>query len=165
LLWRDLGLQILIAPVQILALLRAWSWCRLHRPDPASAAVLATLTTLLVYQVGFPQYQMGLFALVTYWLVRPESPLARNPLLLAGVATYFSWIAIFDAYYCAVGLILRIPGLGLRDIEDIVGLPTFLLGCFLLVGVVRTAARRTSRRDQQMPDSSLVGRQEIEATS
>jgi hypothetical protein len=140
--WRDLGLDVLITPIQLLALLRVWMWCRERRPAPAPAAVLAALTTLLVYQVGFPQYQMVLFALVTYWVIRPEgSPLAGDPWLTAALAGYFGWLAAFDAYYCAYGLSVYLPGRGYRDVEDLVGLPTFILGSLLLYRVVRAAGR------------------------
>jgi hypothetical protein len=141
--WNDLGLDFLILPVQLLALYRAWMWCRQHGPDPVSAAVLAALTTLLVYQVGFPQYQMVLFALVTYWVVRDPSPLSGNPALLGAVIAYFGWLSAFDLYYCAFDLNARIPVLGITNTEDLVGLPTFLLGCGLLAAVVRTAGGAT----------------------
>jgi hypothetical protein len=141
--WVDLRLDMFILPVQILALLRAWLWSRKHGVEPVAASVLAALTTLLVYQVGFPQYQMVLYALVTYWVVRDGGPLAGDPWLLAAVAGYFGWLSAFDVYYClADGLSVFIRGVGVYHLEDLVGVPTFVLGLGLVAALVRTAGRR-----------------------
>ena len=121
--------------ILFLGLLRAWSWSRLHRPDPATAATLAILTTLLLYQNGFPQYQMVLFVVASYWVVRTWDGLRRRRALAVAMGLYFGWLALFDVVYCAVDF-------GQTRWEDAVGLPTFLLGFAFLTCLVRSSPSR-----------------------
>ncbi len=129
------NLDHLAVPILFLGLLRAWSWSRLHRPDPATAATLAILTTLLLYQNGFPQYQMVLFVVASYWIVQTWDRLRRRKALAVAMGLYFGWLALFDVAYCAID-INQTPW------EDAVGLPTFLLGFALLTCVVRSSPSR-----------------------
>jgi hypothetical protein len=131
----------LSTPMLILALAGAWSWSRLRRPDVASSAVVAILTTLLFYKVGFPQYQMVLFALASYWGCRNWERLEANPPLRVALGVYFGWIALFNVYYLYMGgkIPISLGTWGLVD--DKVGLPTFFLGCELLACLVRASGR------------------------
>ncbi len=121
--------------VLFLGLLRAWSWSRLHRPDPATAATLAILTTLLLYQNGFPQYQMVLFVVASYWVVQTWDQLRRRKALAVTMGLYFGWLALFDSAYCASESAVIVW-------EDAVGLPTFLLGIAFLTCLVRSSPSR-----------------------
>lgn len=121
--------------ILFLGLLRAWSWSRLHRPDPATAATLSILTTLLLYQNGFPQYQMVLFVVASSWAVQTWDQLRRRKALAVAMGLYFGWLALFDVAYCAIDL-------DLATWEDAVGLPTFILGFALLTCVVRSSPSR-----------------------
>ena len=49
----------------------SWTWLQAQKRmiQPAPAAVLAILVTLMFYQVGFAQYHMVLFVLASYWMV------------------------------------------------------------------------------------------------
>jgi hypothetical protein len=118
--------------IQFLALLRAWSWCRLKGIDPAASAVLAVLTTLLFYRVGFPQYQMVLFVLISDWVIRDTGRLHGALPLVVAAGIYFGWLAFFDVLDCLISV-------GYNWIEDSVGLPTFVLGSVLVACVVRSA--------------------------
>ncbi len=128
-------------PIMALALFVAWSWCRRRRPDVASSAVLAVLTTLLFYKVGFPQYQMVLFAIASYWACRDWEVLEANPPLRVALGVYFGWIALFNVFYLYMGgkIPISLGTWGLVD--DTVGLPTFVLGCELLACLVRASGR------------------------
>ena len=53
----------------LMALLWAWLLVRKRMIEPAPAAVLAVLVTLMFYQVGFAQYHMVLFVLASYWMM------------------------------------------------------------------------------------------------
>lgn len=123
-------------PVLLVALLRAWSWSRLRGTEPASAAVLAILTTLLFYQVGFPQYQMVLFVLASYWIKRTWHLLTHHRLLITSLACYFAWIATFTT-------IESVWGVAYRMMHEWAGLPTFLLGSLLLVAIVLSSPIET----------------------
>jgi len=124
--------------ILFLGLFRAWNWSRLHRPDPATAATLALLTTLMLYQNGFPQYQMVLLVVASYWVVRTWDQLRRRKALAVAMSLYFGWLAIFDLAYC-------IDEAYVITWEDAVGLPTFLLGFAFLTCLVRSSH---SRRDE-----------------
>ena len=122
-------------PILFLGLLRAWSWSRLHRPDPATAATLAILTTLLLYQNGFPQYQMVLFVVASDWVVHTWDQLRRRKALAVAMGLYFGWLALFDVAYCAIESVVIAW-------EDAFGLPTFLLGFAFLTCLVRSSPSR-----------------------
>jgi hypothetical protein len=114
--------------------------CQWRRADPATSALAAVLTTLLFYQVGFLQYQMILYLLMAYWLGRYGPILARRRGLAVAIGGYFGWLSLFDLYYAYVGGIMQ-PNGPWGWVADRVGLPTFLLGGSLLVGLLRVAGR------------------------
>jgi hypothetical protein len=118
-------------PVLSLALLGAWWWCRARRTDPATAAVLAMLVTLLLYRNGFPQYQMVLLMLTSYWISEEWEHRRRRTVLAIALTAYFGWLVAFDlVYYWIEDSSPRF--------EDAVGLPTFVLGCALIACIVRS---------------------------
>lgn len=97
-------------------------WCRSRRTDPATAGVLALLVTLLLYRSGFPQYQMVLLMLASYWVAQTWDTRRHQTALAIALVGYFGWIAAFDVAYSLIGD-------GTPQLEDAVGLPTFVLGC------------------------------------
>jgi hypothetical protein len=129
---RSAELEALAMLVLALALAQEWTWCRRRVIDPAAAAVLAVLMTFLLYRVGFPQYQMVLFVLLSDWGLRKLGHLNGQWLLILASVSVFSWFAFFDVLDC----IIEIKN---GWIEDAVGLPSFLLGSFLAVCVIRSA--------------------------
>jgi hypothetical protein len=122
------------------AVFSVFLYCQWRRADPSTSAVLAVLTTLLFYQVGFPQYQMILFLLLAYWLSRYGSALARQRMLAVALVGYFGWLSLFDVLYAYAGGVMH-PGGPWTWVADRVGLPTFLLGGFLLFHLLRVAGR------------------------
>ncbi|QDV34689.1 glycosyltransferase family 87 protein [Tautonia plasticadhaerens] len=136
----DPDLDRLAGPALALGLLGAWVWCRARHPEPESAAVLAALTTLLLSQNGLPQYQMVPLMLASYWVAQDWSRLRRRAALAAALLGYFGWISAFEVAYLLIGD-------GSTWLEDVVGLPTFALGCVLAAAVVRSepAVRLTPR--------------------
>jgi hypothetical protein len=122
----------LAGPILFVALLRAWTWSRLGNVDTASSAVLAIATTLLFYLVGFPQYQMVLFLLASYWVVARKEQIKNQVPLYVALGCYFGWLCIFDVIECS-------KGAGFHSMEEWAGLPTFVLGCGLITCIVRSA--------------------------
>ena len=125
----------LMVLVMILALTRAWSWCRTQSVDPAAGSVLGVLITLLLYRVGFPQYQMVLFVLLSDWVLSNINYLRGAWLLIFASFCYFGWLSYFDILDCVIEL-------GYTRIEDMIGLPTFVVGCLLAASVVYSAKPR-----------------------
>ncbi len=119
----------------------AFAWCWWRRVDPATSALLAVLTTLLFYRVGFLQYQMVPFLLASYWAVSPERPSGRSAFLSASMAIYFGWLALFDVYYASFGGVVH-PGDPWAWVDDVVGLPAFLAGSALIIALIRHPAGR-----------------------
>ncbi len=128
-----------LAPLlMFLALLRAWSWYRVRRPDIETAAVVAVTAMLLFYQNGFPQYQMVTFVLGSSWVVRHWEYVKGRSVRVVLVACYFGWLAAFDLYYAFID---ETRGeLHWHHVEEWVGLPAFLVGCGFLAGLVWSAS-------------------------
>ncbi len=126
--WGVPDVDMLSTPCLVAALLWLWAWCQLRKVDAPSSAVLALLTTLLFYKVGFPQYQIVLFLLFTYWATRgPGRPRVGLPVAIAA-AGYFAWIAAFDVFYWSIGGFILGPDRPWGRVGEVAGLPTFLLG-------------------------------------
>jgi hypothetical protein len=133
-----------LAPVLLcLGLLRVWSWSRVRRPNIEAVAVIAVATTLLFYRVGYPQYQMVSFVLASSWALRQWDELPGRRFLLLTMGCYFGWIAAFDLYY-SIQENFATPLRGV-DYRDFAGLPTFVLGCAFIAGLVRSSAPAVGR--------------------
>jgi hypothetical protein len=79
------------------------------------------------------------FLLASYWVVRDWDRLPRRRPLLIALLVYFGWISLFNGFFCAEDSLAPRPLLDWAKVEDAVGLPTFLLGCALIVCIVRSA--------------------------
>src|SRR5271165_7160138 len=132
----------------LMALLWAWLWVRKRMIEPAPAAVLAVLVTLMFYQVGFAQYYMVLFVIASYWMMSARGAIREATQLWVALGCYFGWLSIFD-------VILSTTNIDSKGMQEWIGLPTFLLGCFLLVSIVRSPS--ISRQDPAAPGESLWG--------
>jgi Glycosyltransferase family 87 len=132
----------------LIALLWAWLLVRKRMIEPAPAAVLAVLVTLMFYQVGFAQYHMVLFVLASYWMMSARGAIRKAIPLWIALGCYFGWLSIFD-------VILSTTNIDSMGMQEWIGLPTFLLGCFLLVSIVRSPS--ISRQDPAAPGESLAG--------
>jgi hypothetical protein len=132
----------------LIALLWAWLLVRKRMIEPAPAAVLAVLVTLMFYQVGFAQYHMVLFVLASYWMMSARGAIREAIPLWIALGCYFGWLSIFD-------VILSTTNIDSMGMQEWIGLPTFLLGCFLLISIVRSSS--ISRQDPAAPGESLWG--------
>jgi hypothetical protein len=93
--------------------------------------------------VGFVQYQVILFFLITVWFPRHLERLRHDPWLCASLAGYFGWMTMFDIVYWYRAGTLSTVGPWAR-LEGLVGLPTFVLGMFLLVRLLGADAKQGS---------------------
>ena len=116
--------------------------------EPAPAAVLTVLVTLMFYQVGFAQYHMVLFVLASYWMMSARGAFRKAIPLWIALGCYFGWLSIFN-------VILSTTNIDSMGMQEWIGLPTFLLGCFLLISIVRSPS--ISRQDPAAPSESLAG--------
>jgi hypothetical protein len=80
------------------------------------------------------------FVLASAWAVRHWNRLRNRTALAVAMAAYFGWLAAFDVYYVLVEEWRM--GLAWWYVREVAGIPTFLLGCALLVAVVRAATRQ-----------------------
>jgi hypothetical protein len=132
--------------VQFLALLRIWSWSRTRKPGIEASAAIAVATLVLLYRVGFPQYQMVPLVLVSAWILGHWERLRGRIALVVAMTGYFGWLAGFDVYY----MLFEAWNIG-RDhwytVKELAGLPTFLLGCAFLAAAVRAATPATETKD------------------
>jgi len=73
-----------------------YGWCVLHQIGPALSAALAVLVTLLFYWVGWSNYQMVFFVLISYWAVSEWERFNNNFVLLALLVGYFVLLTLAD---------------------------------------------------------------------
>jgi hypothetical protein len=125
-------------PILVLALLWVWDWYRVRRPDVEGAAVVAVTTTVLLYRTGYPQYQMVPFVLGSSWAVRHWGEIRGRTARVVAIACYFGWLAAFDLYYAFVDEGFR-NNVRWDVVRQVVGLPSFLVGCAFVVAVSRSS--------------------------
>jgi Glycosyltransferase family 87 len=127
-----------LAPyVLFFALLLAWRWAWVRQPDALAAGVVVAITTVLFYRTAYPQYQMVPFVLGSAWAVRHWDRITGRTWRVLAIASYFGWLAAFDLYYAFDD---EGPGSRYwRTVQYVVGLPSFLVGCAFLAGVIRSA--------------------------
>jgi hypothetical protein len=114
--------------------------CQFARTDPETSAILAIVTALMFYKVGFLQYQVIVFLLLTFWGLRHAQVLDADPALRWAIRGYLGWYTVLDLVYCAAGGVIH-PGDPLAWLDDVAGLPSFLLGALLLGTMLRAALR------------------------
>jgi hypothetical protein len=153
LLWDAPDVDFLALPCLALAGASVFAWCWWRRVDPATSALLAVLTTLLFYRVGFIQYQMVPFVLGSYWALSPWGPSARDRFLAVSAGIYFGWLALFDVYLASFGGIIH-PEDPWAWVEDVVGLPMFLAGSLLLASLLRFSSGRRGLDGQRLGESA-----------
>jgi hypothetical protein len=132
-----------LAPfILVIALVHVWYWFRVRQPDIEAACVVAVATTVLFYHTGFPQYQMAPFVLGASWAVRHWRDIGGRIFRIMSVALYFVWLGAFGLYYGCIDD----DGAGYYwDVaRELVGLPSFLIGCGFIATVMRSAKRQSS---------------------
>lgn len=121
----------------VLGLVGVWRWSQSRQPDVLASALAAVLVLVVLYRVGYPQYQMVPFVLASAWLLRDWDRLRHRTALVVAMSLYFGWIISYD-----VGYTLHETGLlniNWYRVEDAAGLPTFVLGSAFLACLIRTA--------------------------
>jgi hypothetical protein len=118
-------------PLLLTTGLAMFTWCSLRQIEPALSSALAILVTLLFYRVGYVNYQMLVFSLISYWLVSNWAQIKEHSVLAALLAGYFSYLAIGE-FVIIFGLVGSIFYSNIAFM-----LIRFLLGCALLIGLVQ----------------------------
>jgi hypothetical protein len=90
-------------PILVIGGLGLFAWCQLYRTEPAFSAVLAVSITLLFYRLGYINYHMVPFFLITYWLASRWKQFARHSAAAVVVAVYFGFLAIADILHWSIG--------------------------------------------------------------
>lgn len=142
------NIDILAGPIMLLGFLRAWNWSRKNQVYVMTSAVLAILVVIMFYRVGFPQYQMVLFVLATYWLCSSPREIRDPALVWAALACHFGWLAVFDV----TESLTDIDGF---QMQEWIGLPTFILECLLAAAIVHSA--RVAPESAEREPASGVG--------
>jgi hypothetical protein len=128
--WDTTNLGWLEKPLGLAAGLSVFAWCMMRRVGPALSAVLAVLVTLLFYRLGYVNYQMVLFLLVSYWAVSRWRQLKGHYVLTGVLVAYFGFLAVVD-----IAIWSGVEGYGHYSMF-VVSLK-FLLGCVLLASLIR----------------------------
>jgi hypothetical protein len=118
-------------PLLLTTGLGTFAWCIFRQIEPVFSSVLAILVTLLFYRVGYTNYQMVLFFLISYWVVSNWAQFKQHSVLVALLIGYFGFLAIENLVFWWL-VVQTIPHL-----ETAASLVQFLLGCALLYGLVQ----------------------------
>jgi len=112
--------------------LGVFAWCMLRRTGPALSAILAVLVTLLFYRVGYINYQMVPFLLISYWMVSGGKRFEEHSTLVALIGGYFIVLAGLELVHWSI--------LTEENLYSDIVMFKFLLGCALLIGLFRFSA-------------------------
>ncbi len=117
-------------PLLLCAVLAIFILYRFRYVSLPLSCALAILVTLLFDRLGYANYQMVLFCLITYWAASEWKQLSKRPLIGILLIVYFTFMAIkdFDVYEAGWPPLLHPNGLVLV---------AFVLGCLLLMGLLR----------------------------
>jgi len=107
-----------------------FTWCIFRQIEPVLSSALAILITLLFYWIGYTNYQMVLFSLISYWMVCNWTQFKGRSILVGLFVGYFGFLTIANLafWYDWVQSIFHSEA-----IESL----QFLLGCALLFGLVQ----------------------------
>jgi hypothetical protein len=104
---------------------------------PALSGALAVVVTLLFYRVGFINYQMVPFLLLSYWAVSEWERLKQRSVLSALLVGYFLFLAIVD-----LAIVFGLEGYA--NYSLVVVLLKSVLCCALLGGLIQFSSHRSS---------------------
>jgi hypothetical protein len=145
--------------------LGTFTWCVVRQTSPALSASLAVLVTLLFYRIGYIQYQLVLYLLISYWAVSEWDKLKRYTILESLLVCYFGLLAIiatckwlgFEVYRHDPNLAV-LPFLRIEHFT-LVALLRFLAGFALLASLIQFSASTTRR-----PSAKSVVRETLAGT-
>ncbi len=117
------------------AVLACGLWYRL----PTAAIACAGLTAmLLLYKAGHSQFLVVVAYLVCYWLAVRRTDLSKLPWSLAlALLCFWGWLCLIETVYPLTKGFTRPPW---DRVHTYLGVPTFLLGAWMVVAILRTAA-------------------------
>lgn len=133
----------LATPALLATLSLIWVWSVIRRVGVFPATIAAVLATLLLYKVGFAQYQTVLLVLIIPWWATRGSDVPGSRPLRAAMMLYIGWIGFVDVLDWGIGGSVGASGWR-ATLEAAAGLPTFLLGAWLLVALLRTCSKGPS---------------------
>jgi hypothetical protein len=145
-------LDMLAGPVMLVALFRAWLWARRNQIHVMPSSVLAILIMVSLYPVGFPQYQMVVFLLSSYWVTRETPAIPNRRFLLFALVCHFAWLSFFVVFE-------SIYNIDDYNMQEWIGLPTFILEWLLAWAIVRSAIAGTgdSEKGRAAPIQAALG--------
>jgi hypothetical protein len=126
-------------PLLLTAGLAMLTWCIFRQIEPALSSALAILVTLLFYRVGWTNYQMVLFSLISYWAVCNWAQIKEHSVLATLLVGYFGFLSIAEFAHMS-GLVGSIFYSNIALL-----LFRFLLGCALLVALVQLRPTRCAK--------------------
>jgi hypothetical protein len=125
-------------PLLLAAVTFLFLWCMDHRPQPALAAALAILLTLMFYRVGLNNYQMVLFYLISYWAVSEWERLRGNRALVTLLGSYFCLLGIIDlAFWTGFWYVYYT--------DMLMVLFKFATGCIIVVALIQFPSRASNQ--------------------
>jgi hypothetical protein len=140
----------LAAPCLLAAGTAIFAWCKVRRVRLALAGVLAIASTLAFYRINYPQYQMVLFCVASYWMVSEWETLNKHRWFVGFMFGYFSLLGLYEVGTWSYILVGR-AFFAVMLLKCVMGLA--LLGAFIAASL-RNSVNRMPEADSK-PTSLL----------
>jgi len=143
--WDELSM-FCFAFVGLLLFAAAW-W---YRFDVVTKATLVLLSPLVFYKAGLPQYHTNVAGLLLYYsLVWPGLP-TRDRRLKTAILAYLGYLTAVNCVYVVTDFWVTRSRWSV--LADVVGLPAFLIGIWLVYELVRVGHWRALTTGPRTPD-------------
>jgi uncharacterized membrane protein len=137
--WLSTDLGWLEKPLFLISGLVLFAWCLVNRTGAALSAALAVLVVLLFYRVGYANYQMVPFMLISYWAISDWGELRNSIFIKALLISYFGWLAVMDVGFPIVRRLVEDQSA--YSLLHFMYFMKFILGVALLASLIRFSGR------------------------
>jgi len=124
-----------------------FSWSTVGRIGTALSACLAILVAVLFYRLGYTNYEMVLFLLISYWAVSEWTQLKDHHFLAGLLVCYFGFLAVVD-----IAILFRFEGYGHYSMTTV--FLKWILGCMLLIALIHFSASKHNRERRDRMESA-----------
>lgn len=132
------NLDFLSLPAMLVAGVSILSFGLWHHLPISATACAGMATMILLYKAGHSQFQVVVAYLVCYWLADRRTTRGNLPWSLAlALLSFWGWMCLVETIYPLTKGFTRPPW---DQVHTFLGLPTFLLGSWMVVSILRTAA-------------------------
>jgi Glycosyltransferase family 87 len=124
-------------------------WKAIATPALAAAGMGVVM---LMYKVGHPNFLLAFLYITCYWLIASRIDLKDRRSLAIALALYWGWLSLVESVYPLTKGFTKPPW---DRVWPMLGLPSSILGVFLVGAILSAAARAANRSVRDDSDSYL----------